>query len=57
MKSGIPHRWFSEGADVAFQLVLLLGILRRAPRPSATRGQPCAHLLSMGAMPLNLKKF
>jgi hypothetical protein len=26
-------------------LVLLLGIFRRVPRPSATRGRPCALLL------------
>jgi hypothetical protein len=32
-------------------LVLLLGIFKRAPRPSATGGHPCAILLQRGALP------
>jgi hypothetical protein len=34
--------------EVILLLVLLLGIFRRAPRPSATRGHPCALLLPRG---------
>jgi hypothetical protein len=33
-------------------VVLLLGIFRRAPRPAATWVRPCAHLLPRGALPL-----
>jgi hypothetical protein len=43
--------WLSAGKNQSVQyhftciLVLLLGIFRRAPRPSDTRGRPCALLL------------
>jgi hypothetical protein len=32
-------------------LVFLLGIFRRAPHPSDTRGRPCALFLPRGALP------
>jgi hypothetical protein len=38
-------------------LVLLLGIFRRVPCPSATRGHPCALLLPRGALPFKKNFF
>jgi hypothetical protein len=46
----------SSAEHVLHILVLLLGIFRRAPWPSATSGRPCALLLPRGR-PVPLKKL